>query len=141
MRTPRFRPLMLAVAAGVAAILLTPTAAYAEYYGAETDYAQSSAGPTGDYACATHTGVIACFKAYGDVIYVKDIMADGYAAVAEWSVRTDDPRSGSCVNKLTAGKWGVCNKNFVENQTLWLDGARYDSGEFVDGSPGANLIT
>jgi hypothetical protein len=143
MRAPRLRQLMLAVVAGSAAILLTPTAASAAYYGSETDYTESSGGPTGNYTCAAHTGVIACFKPSDDLIYVKDTKADGFAAVAEWSLRIGDEaiRDGSCVNKLTAGSWGVCNKNFQENRFFWINGARYDSGELVDWSRGVEVLT
>ncbi|WP_433131138.1 hypothetical protein ACQPWW_09535 [Micromonospora sp. CA-240977] len=137
MHAPRRRHLVLAAAAGLATTLLAPAAAQAAYFGNETDYAVYSLGPDGDpignYECVTFTGVVACLKETGDRIYVKDTKADGYAAVAEWEYPFDD-RTGSCVNKLQAGDWGVCNKDFSrEDWYLYVRGARYNSGNFVDG--------
>jgi hypothetical protein len=60
---------MLAVVAGSTAILFTPTAASAAYYDAETDYTESSGGPTGNYnnnLNARDWGI--CNKNFGDDI-------------------------------------------------------------------------
>ncbi|MCG5435156.1 hypothetical protein PSH25_003072 [Micromonospora sp. PSH25] len=137
MYAPRRRHLFLAAAAGLAATLLAPAAAQAAYHGSETDYAVYSLGPEGEpfgnYECITFTGVIACLKETGDRIYVKDTKADGYAAVAEWDYPMSGQRSGSCVNKLNAGDWGVCNKDFSNDDGyLYVRAARYNSGNFVD---------
>ncbi|MCG5435155.1 hypothetical protein [Micromonospora foliorum] len=134
MRTTRPNRLALAVAAGIAMVLSIPTAASAAYWGDETDYAVSSSGPTGDYVCATHTGVTACFKPDGDVLYVKDRLEDGYAAVAIWDhvVEGNYRRSGACVNKLGADHWGQCNKDFYEAGDLQFAAARYNNGNPVD---------
>jgi hypothetical protein len=146
MRAPRRRLLALAAAAGLAATVLTPTAAHAAYYGTETDYAVYSLGPEGapigNYECVTFTGVIACLKSYGDRLYVKDTKADGYAAVAEWFWSNGAGfRSGACVNKLTAGEWGVCNKNFGDDLTMDVRAARYNSGNLVDRGPWVGMRT
>ncbi|MFC6019839.1 hypothetical protein ACFP2T_26995 [Plantactinospora solaniradicis] len=143
MRTPRRGLLTLAAMAGVAVALLTPTAASAAYAGSETDYAAASNGPTNGYVCIGHTGVTACFKPLDDLIYVKDTEADGYAAVVEWSADApwDNYRSGSCVNKLGAGNWGVCNKNFVEDGNISINGARYNNGNLVDDGDWITLTT
>ncbi|MEV4755583.1 hypothetical protein AB0J86_10800 [Micromonospora sp. NPDC049559] len=133
MRKPRRGLLALAATAGVAATLIAPSAAYAAYYGDETDYAVSSSGPVGTYYCTytSYTGARVCFQPYGDLVYVKDTNADGYAAVGEW-IGDGFSRTGSCVNKLGNGNWGVCNKDFPENQGLYITGARYSSGNPVD---------
>jgi len=144
MRKPRRRFLALAAMAGLAASLLAPTAARADYFGTETDYAVASSAPAGtegdDYFCNGHYGVTVCFMPYGDKIYVADMVADGYAAVAEWQVPSAS-RFGSCVNKLNAGRWGVCNKNFPEDRNMWINSARYDSGEMVDIGPASLRLT
>jgi hypothetical protein len=137
----RRRLLAVAAAVGLFISLLTPGAAHAAYFGAETDYAVASSAPSGtegrDYFCSSKYGVVACFMPYGDKIYVADTVADGYAAVGEWSTWTSPTlwREGSCVNKLTAGTWGVCNKNFTEGWSAYVRSARYNSGKFVDAGP------
>jgi hypothetical protein len=145
-RALRRRLLALAAAAGLAATVLTPTAAHAAYYGDETDYAVYSLGPEGEpagnYECVTFTGVIACLKAYGDRIYVKDTRSDGYAAVAEWNWNFGTEfRFGACVNKLNAGDWGVCNKNFRDDVYMAVRPARYNSGNLVDRGPWVGMRT
>lgn len=132
MRIPRPRSLTLAAVIGAALALLIPTAALAEYYGEELDYAVLSDGPTGEYYCTNADGLagtFACFKPYGDVLFIKDTRADGHAAVAEWDII--NLRWGSCVNTLGNGKWGKCNKNFAEGKFLNLSAARYDRGNFI----------
>jgi hypothetical protein len=148
MRKPRRTLLVLAALAGFVASLLTPAAAQAAYYGSETNYAVATSAPTGadgvDYFCASHTYVIVCVMPYGDKIYVADLKKDDYAAVAEWMVETEpDPsiRSGSCVSKLGGGTWGLCNKNFPENRTAYVRGARYNSGNLVDRGLSRELTT
>ena len=94
--------------------------------------------PGGDWCAWAHTGVTACWEPDGDLFYVKDTREDGYAAVIEWQFEDWDHnwRDGSCVNKLGAGHWGVCNKNLPEDGSGYMNGARYNSGKFVDrGSP------
>ena len=139
MRTPRRRLLALASVAGVVATLAVPAAAQAAYFGNETDYA-TSGSPSGyefiDYKCSVTLGGKACFKPAGDVFYVLDDKADGRSAAADWVVWGDETRTGSCVNKLGAGKWGVCNKNFQEDQEISMSVSLYDSGNFVDGYQG-----
>ncbi|MFE7272068.1 hypothetical protein [Streptomyces sp. NPDC057623] len=125
MRAPHPRLLTLAATAAVTLVLMNPTAAFAEYHGSEVDLAIASGGPTGTYYCTdadAFTGAYSCFKPDGDLIYIKDTVKDGYSAVAEWS---GAGRVGSCVNKLGAGNWGVCNKDFEEGRFLELTSATY----------------
>ncbi|GAB3960301.1 hypothetical protein [Micromonospora vulcania] len=130
MRGARRGALAIAALVGVASTLLTPTAASAAYYGDETNYTAISSGPTGDYVCVDHTGVTVCLKPNGDELYVRDIRADGYAAVLEWNLQSG--RWGSCVNNLGSGNWGLCNKDFPESDRIYFNGARYNSGNLVD---------
>jgi len=141
-RTPRRRLLALAAVAGAALTLLAPTAAFAAYSGDETNYTAVSSGPAGvegsdgygDYNCIYSTGVKACFMPAGDKLYVRDVTADGYTAVLQWST---NGRTGSCVNNLGAGNWGLCDKDFTEDKLIHISAARYKSGNYVDGSPGS----
>jgi hypothetical protein len=142
------RLLTLAATAGVALALVTPSAAFADYYGDETDYAQPTGGPTGtknvDYFCldlADSWGVEACYKPYGDYFYVKDTKSDGYAAVAQWHTLGFEGRTGSCVNKLTAGDWGVCNKNLPEGVQVEVIGMLYNNGNPVGVPRGIFTVT
>lgn len=72
--------------------------------------------------CVTMTGAKSCYETYGDKWWVLDTAADGHSATASWEnyLKNDldgwDPwRHGSCVNKLGKDHWGVCNKNYYEN--------------------------
>lgn len=130
----RSRRRLLAAAAGIASTFLVPAATQAAYYGSETDYATPSGGPAGNYNCSTYTGVTACFKPDGDLMYVKDTKADGYDAVLEW-FDADGERTGSCVNELSAGHWGVCDKNLPGGHLMYYDPARYLGGNLVHRKP------
>ena len=66
----------------------------------------------------------ACFQLHGDKIWVRDDLVDGHAAVGAWQNYLRDPsgtwvlyRYGRCDNKMGAGSWGVCDKNFYEDTT------------------------
>ncbi|MFD2081491.1 hypothetical protein SAMN05421678_106190 [Actinopolymorpha cephalotaxi] len=52
---------------------------------------------------------------------------------------TDYGRWGTCRNALGAGKWGVCDKDFAEDYTLYFRASRYDgdTGDWV--SPESSL--
>jgi hypothetical protein len=145
MRRPRRTLLTLAATAGVAASLLAPTAAHADYYGSETDYAEVILDTPADYGhpyyCISSIGSTACFMPYDEKFFVKDTKADGYAAVAEWLVDTGSGyRWGTCV-KHTAGTWAICNKSYSEGQRIDFRGARYNSGNFVDGGSWEHTVT
>jgi hypothetical protein len=103
------------------------TAAAASY---EEDTAVAGTPPSFDpndcigLEVSGHIVMGTCFQPYGDKIWVEDTYGDGYAAVASWvnylrdaSGNWDSYRSGSCTNSLTAGHWGVCNKDFYEDST------------------------
>lgn len=74
--------------------------------------------------CVTMTGAKACFEKNGDKWWVLDTVGDGHSATASWENWLYDGvewvvwRSGSCVNKLGKGNWGVCNKEYYENSTI-----------------------
>ncbi|MBA9050576.1 MULTISPECIES: hypothetical protein [Streptomyces] len=67
--------------------------------------------------CVSTTGARACFQPYGDKLWVK-----GRAASADWENYLRDRtgawkwyRTGSCLNKLSGGRWGYCQVNFYED--------------------------
>ncbi|MDQ1027777.1 hypothetical protein QF035_005359 [Streptomyces umbrinus] len=67
--------------------------------------------------CETTPKIKVCFEAGGDKIWLKDLNGgDIYPAKTNWSIRGG--RYGQCAGTHTAGKWGVCNKNFPENKTI-----------------------
>lgn len=90
----------------------------------ETDTAVAGTPPSG-LPCKSTTGVTVCFEANGDILWVKDTVSDGYAAIASWENYLRDTsgnwqfyRHGECDNKLSAGHWGYCNKDFYEDTSL-----------------------
>ncbi|MET9023143.1 hypothetical protein ABZV93_24525 [Actinopolymorpha sp. NPDC004070] len=83
-----------------------------------------TSGPSGTYHCISTTGSTACYKPYGDKIYVKDTKADGYSAVMRWY--TNYGRWGTCRNPYKAGTWVVCDKDFAEGSWLNFRASRYD---------------
>ncbi|MCG5452164.1 MULTISPECIES: hypothetical protein [Micromonospora] len=64
----------------------------------------------------------ACFRAYGDQIWVYD-RDTPYAAIGEWQNQLyyggtwHNYRSGDCQNLEGEGAWGVCNYDFYEDGT------------------------
>ncbi|WP_187284700.1 hypothetical protein [Streptomyces sp. uw30] len=136
MRISQPRLLALAAMAGAALTLMNSTAAFAEYHGGEVDLAAASGGPTGTYYCTdadAFTGAYSCFKPEGDLLYIKDTVKDGYSAVAEWGYPDgSNGRTGSCVNKLGSGNWGVCNKDFTEGRFLELTSATYVKANLIE---------
>jgi hypothetical protein len=117
--------------------MLAPTATFAtasDYWGDEVNYTAVSSGPPGtegtDYFCNSITGAKVCFAPKGDYLYVRDISADTYAAVAEWTI---GQRNGVCVNNLGSGTWGRCDKDFAEgNAYVTFRAARYTGGNLVN---------
>ncbi|MFF9771884.1 hypothetical protein ACF1GT_35840 [Streptomyces sp. NPDC014636] len=103
----------------------------------EWDTAVSGSKPPQDCldGVVAMTGAKACFERYGDVLWVEDTAADGHSATNSWSNYLFDSsgnghlyRQGSCVNKLGAGHWGYCNKDFYENSTP----TPYGTGSEID---------
>ncbi|WP_345456538.1 hypothetical protein [Nocardioides marinquilinus] len=65
----------------------------------------------------------ACFEADGDQIFVRDYLRDGRAAVAWWQIETrkgQTKRIGGCLNRHGSGTASVCNKNFDEDDVIYL---------------------
>ena len=127
-----------AAAAGVFGVLevAAPTVAApanaALAYSFEWDNAVSATPNLSNMSdCISTTGSEVCFQPDGDKIWVKDTSSDGFSAVARWY--TDYGRWGTCRNALSAGSWGVCNKDFKENQAIYWRASRYDgdTGQYV----------
>ncbi|GAB3799810.1 hypothetical protein GCM10027605_14140 [Micromonospora zhanjiangensis] len=113
--------------------MLVPSAAYADYWGNETNKAVSSGAPSGHYyECRSVAGATACFMPYGDKFYVRDDSADGHSAAANWTFDGPDGyRTGACVNQLGNGHWGVCNKDFAEGYSIRVWPAVYENGNQI----------
>jgi hypothetical protein len=128
----------IAVAVVAVAAVSTPSAASASTPSASTPSAVAVAASASAYEwdtavaagsppsfsssdCVSMTGVKACFEKHGDKWWVEDTKSDGHSATASWynllGVDIVTYRSGSCVNKLGTGKWGVCNKDYYEMTT------------------------
>jgi hypothetical protein len=113
---------MAMVLAGGSALATLALAAPAQAASYEWDTATASSQPSG-LSCEVMTGAEACYEANGDIFWVKDTKADGHSATASWYNHLWNGsqwvlyREGSCVNKLGAGHWGTCNKDFYESSS------------------------
>jgi len=90
----------------------------------ERDMAKAGTPPS-IKTCVSTTGANGCWHANGDVWWVKDTSANGYAAETRWYELTPASdgnyylhRNGACVNGLGSGHWGACNKDYQENGIL-----------------------
>lgn len=96
----------------------------------EVDVA-TQGSPSGDvsYKCVTTPNAKVCFQPYGDYLFAYDRKKDGYSATVDWDI--PGTRQGQCINKLGAGNWGYCNKDFPENRqitiTAWYNGEPYST--------------
>ncbi|NUT18839.1 MAG: hypothetical protein HOV77_06615 [Hamadaea sp.] len=81
--------------------------------------------------CMLNTYAQACFRKDGDIWFVKDMESDGYPSVVYWQNHYNGEfyRQGICINKLTAGHWGTCNKDYHEGSLLSFKACRYIDGE------------
>ena len=68
--------------------------------------------------CASVDNYKACVQPYGDLIWIKDGLKDGYAPKVYWWDEDGD-RWGACTNRqgFDAG-WTACNKNFPEGHEI-----------------------
>ena len=118
----------MAIATAIGVVLLaagmaTPASAQ------ENDRAVASGAPPASAGCVSTTGVTACFAAGGDLIYVKDTVADGDGVQGHWqnyTGGTEPYRTGVCLNGLGYGHWGVCNKDFIEGSEIELRAEKWD---------------
>ncbi|MFC3494237.1 hypothetical protein [Glycomyces rhizosphaerae] len=64
-----------------------------------------------------------CVEPNGDILWVKDNVANGYAVKLRW-FDEDGDRSGECIDTLGQAKaWTVCNKDFPEgHDIMWSVG-------------------
>ncbi len=71
--------------------------------------------------CSSGEGTYVCFQKDGDKIWVEDTAADGVSADGRWENYLWDGsnwtlyRQGACLNKLSYGHWGYCDKDFYED--------------------------
>ncbi|WP_019854254.1 hypothetical protein [Actinopolyspora mortivallis] len=144
MRTPKLVGLFSGTAMAIALLGAAPAAAsespdFRQPQGggatqAAPDYEWNKASPgtppSGIPCSEPIPGAIACFEPYGDKYWVKDTVADGHSAAADWDNYRNGNwyRQGGCVNSLGKGNWGVCNKNHYEDSTVVFRTAVYDAG-------------
>jgi hypothetical protein len=59
-----------------------------------------------------------CVQANGDILWIKDNVANGYGVKLRWYDQ-DGSRSGECIDTLGQAKaWTVCNKDFPEGHDI-----------------------
>jgi hypothetical protein len=88
--------------------------------------------PPSGLPCSTTAGAVACFQQYGDIFWVKDSLADGHSAVADWEDYLDSTsgpvyRRGRCINSLGNGIWARCNKNLGETTVVRYTARVFDA--------------
>lgn len=79
----------------------------------------------------TAYGTSGCFQHNGDIVWAGDTKKDGMSAAV--GVYTDYGRAEEvCVNKLGAGTWATCDKDYREGGDVRLRVLRYDgdTGKF-----------
>ncbi|WP_328499621.1 hypothetical protein OG828_49190 [Streptomyces sp. NBC_00457] len=97
---------------------------------AADDYNQAVPGsPPSGMSCYSNSYLDACFKKYGDQLWVRNHSASSpaYMQWENWLYMTNGGwelyRQGNCTTtQLNVGQWGVCNKDFYENTTERWDG-------------------
>jgi hypothetical protein len=118
------------VAALIAAAALPMSTAYAATP-PPTEYndgvAASASGPPAGTPCTTVNfngapAARACFQPFGDVLWIKDLLADGASAAILWKDTPDGAtsfwRSGVGFNSLGTGTWARVNKDLPEASLL-----------------------
>ena len=124
---PRFRIRLAAVAiclAACSAFVATPASADVADASRSSEFDQSSTGSApSDRICVSYATASACFKKYGDQIWVRDTeWSEHPQAIGEWENWLFDGsqwnlyRKGYCY-RLYETDWGVCNKDFYEDTT------------------------
>ncbi|MQM26972.1 hypothetical protein [Glycomyces albidus] len=121
---------LLAVLAAAVAGMLIALAPAGTANAAEVDSAVAASWTSTAKECDTAALVQVCVQPYGDVLWVKDRVADGMIVGIAW-VDLDSDRIGECWNRLGAATgWTVCNKNFTEGHEIgWgpiWDGMSYE---------------
>lgn len=138
-----------ACAAIIASGLLAPSGAVAsdldhEPRGEPAQLAKYAKAPPPGARCSAGTRATACFIRHGDVMWIKDLRADGYAADVSYTVTEDGQGTevharGHCVNRLgkKAG-WALCNYNFPEKKHIAYQAAAVhkNGNPVTDGSAG-----
>ncbi len=133
--------MLLAVATTSAVLILTLllSTASAAAVAVEFNRAVASGPPPQTLACASTTGALACYQQDGDRWWVQDTASDGASAEAFWENRRNGDlyRHGICRNSLGNGTWGVCNKNYYEDSTIFWTACVYDgsAGTYVGCAP------
>ncbi|HEY1094360.1 MAG TPA: hypothetical protein VGE61_06635 [Glycomyces sp.] len=110
----RFAATLVALAVTLGAVfgLGSPAAAI------ESDVAVDADWYTADRECIETTYVSGCVQPEGDILWVKDNVANSRSVSLAWT-DLDSGRSGSCYDNLgTAKAWVICNKDFTEGHRI-----------------------
>ncbi|GAA2147712.1 hypothetical protein [Glycomyces algeriensis] len=103
----------LIASVGIALMIASPAAASESDRAVDVDWSDRYVKDCLDFA-----KVDGCVQGYGDVLWIKDNSADGYAVSLSWR-DTGSTRSGTCLNTLGQAKgWGACNKNFEDGSKI-----------------------
>lgn len=86
-----------------------------------------TSAPSGCDVTASHGGAQACWKSYGDKLYVKDTMADGKRAGSYFSIEVPFGGDGICYNTGGSGTWAVCDFDFSENRPILIEAGSCDA--------------
>ena len=107
-----------AVLTAIAALGLALGAASPAHAAGEIDYSEPRAYSSHPKDCVSVDRYGACVQPYGDLIWIKDGIKDGYSPRVYWW-DLDGDRSGLCTNQqgVDAG-WTACNKNFPEGHEI-----------------------
>lgn len=109
-------------AAGLTAVvalgLVLGAAAPAQAAAFESDETATRTYSSHPKDCAYVDRYAACVQPYGDLIWIKDGIKDGYSPYVSWK-DMDGDRWGNCTNRqgVDAG-WTACNKNFPEGHEI-----------------------
>jgi hypothetical protein len=109
-----------ALAAVFAQGLVLGAAAPAQAADLEVDYTEPRSYSSYWKHCVSVDRYEACVQPYGDLIWIKDGLKDGYSPLVYWW-DVDGDRWGRCTNQqgFDAG-WTACNKNFPEgHEIMW----------------------
>lgn len=119
--------ILVVLAAAIAGSLLFPITAQANMVDAELEAyaANTSSTPPLDAPCSMGSHAVACFESYGDELWVKDKVADGYHVDLYYQLHDDHGSrisTGLCHNKQTAkAGWTICDglhDRIPENTTI-----------------------
>jgi hypothetical protein len=132
-RAQMIRKTLAAAGFGFAMVLATTTPAAAAP-AVERDYANTTGSVTDPTVCVwvsedDFNAGMGCFKSAGDILFAADNKSDGHSVALHWLNYQDGTlyRQGYCIQTHGTGAGGTCNKNFIENSSLWIQACSYEA--------------